>query len=117
MILDKYYNDSRIRVVRRSHPEESNDSIYYELLKYMRLYVQKFVPQGLHKNEIKSVNKEFYPKVIAYLRNASCLVFSIEGNLYSTGDSSGIFNHGIFKVACKMEPQPLIVQEVTANFD
>ncbi len=117
MILDKYYKDSGIRVVRHSLTEEDNHRAYYERLKYIRVYAKKFLPRGLDPDEIKSVNKAFYPKAIKHLRQGSGLVFSPEGNSYKTGDSPGIFRHGVFKLACSMNPQPLIVPIVMANFD
>ncbi|MEK9603623.1 MAG: GDSL-type esterase/lipase family protein [Flavobacteriaceae bacterium] len=116
-ILDKYYGDSGMRVVRHSLPEEENHRAYYERLDYIRVYAKKFIPEGLNKNDIKWVNKEFYPKAISHLNKNAALVFSPEGNSYPTGDSPGIFRHGIFKLACKMNPQPLIVPLVMANFD
>ncbi len=117
MILDKYYKDSGIRVVRHSLPEEDNHRTYYERLKYIRVYANKFLPQGLDPDKIRSVNKAFYPEAIKHLRQGSGLVFSPEGNSYRTGDSPGIFRHGIFRLACCMDPQPLIVPLVMANFD
>ena len=117
MILDKYYKDSGIRVVRHSLPEEDNHRAYYERLKYIRVYANKFLPQGLDPDKIRSVNKAFYPEAIKHLRQGSGLVFSPEGNSYRTGDSPGIFRHGIFRLACCMDPQPLIVPLVMANFD
>ena len=117
VILDKYYKDSGVRVVRHSLPDEDNHRTYYERLKYLRVYAKNFLPEGLDKKEIKSVNKEFYPQAINHLRQGSGLVFSPEGNSYKTGDSPGIFRYGIFKLACCMDPQPLIVPLVMANFD
>lgn len=117
MILDRYYKDSGVRVVRHSLPGEDNHRTYYERLKYIRVYAKNFLPDGLAPEEIKSVNKGFYPKAIEHLRNGSGLVFSPEGNSYKTGDSPGVFRHGIFKLACRMDPQPLMVPLVMANFD
>ena len=117
MVLYKYYKDSGIRVVRHSLPEEKNHRAYYERLKYIRVYAKKFLPPGLGQDQIKSVNKAFYPKAMKILKQGSGLVFSPEGNSYKTGDSPGIFRHGIFRLACCMDPQPLIVPLVMANFD
>ena len=116
-VLDKYYNDSGTRVVRHSLPEEKNHRAYYERLKYIRVYAKKFMPPGLDKNKIKLVNKAFYPMAIKTLKQGSGLVFSPEGNSYRTGDSPGVFRQGIFRLACCMDPQPLIVPLVMANFD
>lgn len=117
MILDKYYKDSGIRVVRHSLPEEENHRTYYERLKYIRVYAKNFLPEGLDPNVVKSVNKDFYIKAVKHLSQGSGLVFSPEGNSYKTGDSPGAFRYGIFKLAACMSPQPLIVPLVMANFD
>ena len=117
MILDKYYKDSGIRVVRHSLPEEDNHRTYYERLKYIRVYAKNFLPEGLDPNVVKSVNKDFYIKAVKHLIQGSGLVFSPEGNSYKTGDSPGAFRYGIFKLAACMSPQPLIVPLVMANFD
>ena len=117
MILDKYYKNSGVRVVRHSLPEEDNHRNYYDRLQYIRVYAKNFVPDEIDSTKIKSVNKEFYPKAIKHLSEGSGLVFSPEGNSHPTGDSPGIFRHGIFKLASEMDPQPLIVPLVMANFD
>ena len=117
IILDKYYGDSGMRVVRHSLPEENNHMNYYDRLKFIRVYSQKFLPEGLDVEEVKTANKEFYPQAMTHLSEGSGLVFSPEGNSYPTGDSPGIFRHGIFKLACMIDPQPLIVPLVMANFD
>ena len=117
MILDKYYKNSGIRVVRHSLQEEYNHRVYYDRLKYIRVYSKKFIPDRLDQDEIRSVNKSFYPKAIKHLRQGLGLVFSPEGNSHKTGDSPGVFRHGIFKLASCMKPQPLIVPLVMANFD
>jgi lysophospholipase L1-like esterase/1-acyl-sn-glycerol-3-phosphate acyltransferase len=117
VILDKYYKDSGVRVVRHSLPEEDNHRSYYQRLQYIRVYAKKFLPAGLDPKEIQLVNKGFYPQAIKHLAEGSGLVFSPEGNSYKTGDSPGIFRYGIFKLACCMDPQPLIVPLVMSNFD
>ena len=117
MILDKYYKDSGIRVVRHSLPEEDNHRTYYERLKYIRVYAKNFLPEGLDPKVFKLVNKDFYIKAVKHLSQGSGLVFSPEGNSYETGDSPGAFRYGIFKLAACMSPQPLIVPLVMANFD
>ena len=117
LILDRYYQDPGVRVARHSLANEINHRAYYDRLDYIRVYAQKFVPDGMDKKEIKRSNKGFYTKAIAHLEKGFPLVFSPEGNSYTSQDSPGIFRYGIFKLACKMDPQPLIVPLVMANFD
>ena len=117
MILEKYYNDSGIRVVRHSLPDEHNHRNYYDRLRYIRVYAKKFLPKGLDPDQVKSVNQDFYVKALKYLSQGSALVFSPEGDSHKTSDSPGEFKHGIFRLASFMSPQPLIVPIVMANFD
>ena len=116
-ILDKYYKDSGVRVVRHSLPDELQNKAYYERLKYIRVYAHEFIPEGLDEEVIKTVNQQFYIEAIKHLGENSGLVFSPEGNSHSTINSPGIFRYGIFKLACRIDPQPWIIPLVMANFD
>ena len=116
-ILDKYYKDSGVRVVRHSLPNETQHKDYYERLNYIRVYAHKFIPEGLDKEVIKKENLQFYTQAMKHLSENSGLVFGPEGNSYPTEDSPGIFRYGIFKLSCMMDPQPWIVPLVMANFD
>ena len=91
-----------------------NHRAYYERLKYIRVYAKKFLPPGLARIR-SNRSTSFYLKAMKILKQGSGW-FSPEGNSYKTGDSPGIFKHGIFRLAC-MDPQPLIVPLVMANFD
>lgn len=116
-ILNKYYKNPGIRVVRHSLPEEINHKRYYDKFDYIRVFTKNFTPRELQKNVIKKVNQQFYPLASEALENNKGLVFSPEGASYLTESSPGFFNKGIFKLACAMELQPLIVPIVMANFD
>ena len=117
LILNKYYNQTGNRVARFSLDSEINHKAYYDRLGFIRVYAKNFTPSNLKKKEIRAINKQFYPQAIETLRGGSGLVFSPEGYSYTTEDSPGSFRHGIFKLACRMIPQPLIVPLVLANFD
>lgn len=117
LILDKYYKKPGNRVARFSLPSESNHKAYYDRLGFIRVYAKDFTPEHLEKKEIRGINQQFYSKAIESLEGGSGLVFSPEGSSYSTEESPGSFRHGIFKLACRMIPQPLIVPLVMANFD
>ena len=117
LILNKYYNQTGNRVVRYSLNSEINHNSYYDRLGFIRVYAKDFTPFNLEKKEIRAINEQFYPKAIEILKGGSGLVFSPEGNSYPTEDSPGSFRHGIFKLACRMIPQPLIVPLVMVNFD
>ena len=117
LILDKYYNKPGNRVARYSLPSEKNHKAYYDRLGFIRVYAKDFTPKDLKKESIRTINNQFYDKASKNLENGSGLVFSPEGYSYATEKSPGIFRHGIFKLACRMIPQPLIVPLVMANFD
>ena len=116
-IIDKYYNQSGNRVARFSLPSENNHKAYYDRLGFIRVYAKDFTPKNLKKEEIKTINHQFYPQAMESLKSGSALVFSPEGYSYATEGSPGSFRHGIFKLACRMIPQPVIVPLVMANFD
>ena len=116
-IVDKYYNQPGNRVARFSLPSENNHKAYYDRLGFIRVYAKDFTPKNLKKEEIKTINHQFYPQAMESLKSGSALVFSPEGYSYATEGSPGSFRHGIFKLACRMIPQPVIVPLVMANFD
>ena len=66
MILDKYYNDSGIRVVRHSLPDEDNHRNYYDRLRYIRVYAKKFLPKGL---DLKDSDAWTQSKVTDLMKN------------------------------------------------
>ena len=117
LILNKYYNQTGNRVARYSLNSEINHKSYYDRLGFIRVYAKDFTPINIEKKEIRAINEQFYPKAIEILKGGSGLVFSPEGNSYTTEESPGFFRHGIFKLACRMIPQPLIVPLVMVNFD
>ena len=117
LILNKYYNQTGNRVARYSMNSEINHKSYYDRLGFIRVYAKDFTPVNLEKKEIRAINEKFYSKAIEILKGGSGLVFSPEGYSYTTENSPGSFRHGIFKLACRMIPQPLIVPLVMVNFD
>ena len=117
LILNKYYQDPGIRVSRYSLEGEKNHHAYYNRLGFIRVYAKDFTPAHLDPEEVKNTNKQFYEKATNVLESKKNMVFSPEGYSYSTDDSPGPFNEGIFKLACGMKNDPLIVPVVMANFD
>lgn len=117
MILNRYYNNPGIRVVRHSLSEEENHKRYYDRFDYIRVYAKEFLPPELKKKEIKTVNQQFYFQAVEKLKENTSLVFSPEGASYYTETSPGPFRNGIFKLAAAMKQQPLIVPIVLVNFD
>ena len=106
MILNRYYNNPGIRVVRHSLSEEENHKRYYDRFDYIRVYAKEFLPPELKKKEIKTVNQQFYFQAVEKLKENTSLVFSPEGASYYTETSPGPFRNGIFKLAAAMKQQP-----------
>jgi lysophospholipase L1-like esterase len=116
-ILYSYYNDPGERVVRHALSNEKNHKIYYDKLNYVKVYSKAFMPPNTTKEEIKIAHDEFRVKTTENLRQQKGLVFSPEGNSYSTEASPGPFKLGVFKLAASIKDQPNIVPLVMTGFD
>jgi lysophospholipase L1-like esterase/1-acyl-sn-glycerol-3-phosphate acyltransferase len=116
-ILHTYYGNPGIRVTRYALPNEKSHKIYYDRLGYIRVFAESFIPKGTAKKTIKNENKLFYNRAVQELQNDMSLVCSPEGFSYETQNSPGPFKKGVFSLASSMNPQPMIVPIVLANFD
>ena len=115
MILEKYYNDSGIRVVRHSLPDEDNHRNYYDRLRYIRVYAKNSYQKDTDPDQVKSVNQDFYVKALKTARDQHW--FSVLKVILIKHQILLAFKHGIFRLASFMSPQPFIVPIVMANFD
>ena len=116
-ILHTYYGNPGIRVTRHALPNEKSHQMYYDLLGYIRVFAEPFIPNGIAKKTIKKENKKFFKTAIQELQNGNSLVCSPEGGSHRTPNSPGPFKKGVFALASSMNPQPKIVPIVLANFD
>ncbi|MDC3079464.1 GDSL-type esterase/lipase family protein [Flavobacteriaceae bacterium] len=116
-ILHTYYGNPGIRVTRHALPNEKSHQIYYDLLGYIRVFSEPFIPKGITKKTIKKENKNFFKIATRELQNENSLVCSPEGISHQTLNSPGPFKKGVFALASSMSPQPKIVPIVLANFD
>ena len=116
-MLYTYYGNPGIRVTRYALPNEKSHKIYYDRLGYIRVFAESFIPKGTSKKTIKNQNKLFYNSAVQELQNDMSLVCSPEGFSYETQNSPGPFKKGVFTLASSMNPQPMIVPIVLANFD
>ena len=116
-ILHTYYGNPGIRVTRHALPNEKSHQMYYDLLGYIRVFAEPFIPNGIAKKTIKKENKKFFKTAIQELQNGNSLVCSPEGVSHRTPNSPGPFKKGVFALASSMNPQPKIVPIVLANFD
>ena len=107
-----------MRVVRKSHPHEYGHQKYFDRLGYIYVYAK-------HMDE-----DEENPKLLAEQRRlafldtaARCLgegknlVICPEGTCTTTERSPLPLKAGAFRLAAFVEPEPLIVPIVIANFD
>ena len=116
-ILHTYYGNPGTRVTRHALPNEKSHQMYYDLLGYIRVFAEPFIPNGITKKTIKKENKKFFKTAIQELQNGYSLVCSPEGVSHRTPNSPGPFKKGVFALASSMNPQPKIVPIVLANFD
>ena len=118
MLLARKYGEPPMRVVRKSHPHEYGHQKYFDRLGYIYVYAK-------HMDE-----DEENPKLLAEQRRlafldtaARCLgegknlVICPEGTCTTTERSPLPLKAGAFRLAAFVEPEPLIVPIVIANFD
>ena len=118
MLLARKYGEPPVRVVRKSHPHEYGHQKYFDRLGYIYVYAK-------HMDE-----DEENPKLLAEQRRlafldtaARCLgegknlVICPEGTCTTTERSPLPLKAGAFRLAAFVEPEPLIVPIVIANFD
>ncbi len=116
-ILDKYYNNPGVRIVRCSKPSEIKHSNYYDKFNYIRVYSKDFLPKNFTKKKIKDFNNDFFKRSLNELKNNNSLIISPEGVSCETENSPGKFKSGAFKLATMSRIEPYIVPIVMVNFD
>jgi len=113
MLLYRRYGQAPVRVIRASGRREYGHRRYYDRLGY--IYVSSRVPGEQSARVIDPA--EFDHQVAATLAAKRNLVICPEGTSVSTAQSPVRFRPGIFRLAATLEPEPLIVPVVVANFD
>ena len=116
-ILDKYYNNPGVRIVRCSKPSEIKHSNYYDKFGYVRVYSKGFIPSDLKKEKIKKINNNFFKNSLNELDKNNGIIISPEGLSQLTEDSPGPFKPGAFKLATMSKIEPFIVPIIMVNFD
>lgn len=117
MILYRKYGDPGIRVVRVPRSEEFGHQNYYSKLGHINVYTQESdnSPEAAEKQ--KEQNMMFYKTAAEFIASGQNLMLSPEGTSFKTEDSPGPFKAGAFRLAASINPEPLIVPIVVANFD
>ena len=116
-ILNKYYKNPGMRVIRNSLSSENNHSNYYDKFNYIRVYSRDFLPQNITKKKLKDSNIDFFKRSLNELKNNNSIIISPEGVSCETENSPGKFKSGAFKLATLSRIEPYIVPIVMVNFD
>ena len=113
MLLYRRYGQAPVRVIRASGAKEYGHRRYYDRLGY--IYVSSRTPGEESARNIDP--GEFNQEVAATLAAGQNLVICPEGTSVPTAQSPVRFRPGIFGLAASLDPEPLIVPVVVANFD
>ncbi|HEX8510371.1 MAG TPA: cyclic nucleotide-binding domain-containing protein [Propionibacteriaceae bacterium] len=113
MLLYRHYGQAPVRVIRASGRREYGHRRYYDRLGY--IYVSSRTPGEESARAIDPA--EFNHQVADTLAAGHNLVICPEGTSVPTAQSPVRFRPGIFGLAASLDPEPLIVPVVVANFD
>ena len=113
MILDPQYGDSGVRVVRRGRGEEYGHHHYYDRLGHIYVHTA----ESDRVNAPPDQRQVFNQTASEYLRAGTNLIICPEGTSNWSDESPSEFKKGTFHLAASLDPEPLIVPIVVANFD
>ena len=118
MLLSPKYGEPPLRVVRKSHPDEYGHQKYFDRLGYIYVYAKHVdEEEGNPKLLAEQRRRAFLETAARSLRDGKNLVICPEGTCSVTEQSPLPLKAGIFRLAAFVEPEPLIVPIVVANFD
>ena len=115
MLLYKKYNDPGIRTIRVGKGAEFAHQNYYEQLGYINVFTKDSDAQT--KETLWDSRNYFFNEAGRYLKEGYNIIISPEGTSYSTQESPGPFKQGAFQLATLVNPEPMIIPIVIANFD
>ena len=118
MVLSRKYGEPPVRVVRKSHPDEYGHQKYFDRLGYIYVYA-KHVDEDERNPKLLAEHRRraFFETAARCLRDGKNLVICPEGTCTVTERSPLPLKAGVFRLAAFVEPEPLIVPVVVANFD
>lgn len=118
MLLSPKYGEPPLRVVRKSHPDEYGHQKYFDRLGYIYVYAKHVdEEEGNPKLLAEQRRRAFLETAARCLRDGKNLVICPEGTCSVTERSPLPLKAGVFRLAAFVEPEPLIVPIVVANFD
>jgi 1-acyl-sn-glycerol-3-phosphate acyltransferase len=102
----------------KSRPEEYGHQKYFDRLGYIYVYA-KHVDEDERNPKLLAEQRRqaFFETAARYLRDGKNLVICAEGTCTVTEKSPLPLKAGAFRLATFVEPEPLIVPVVVANFD
>ena len=116
-ILHTYYGNPGTRVTRHALPNEKSHQMYYDLLGYIRVFAEPFIPMELRKKLLKKENKSSLKQPFRNFKMAIVWCVVRKGFLTEHQTLQDHSKKGVFALASSMNPQPKIVPIVLANFD
>jgi CRP-like cAMP-binding protein/1-acyl-sn-glycerol-3-phosphate acyltransferase len=118
MLLSRKYGEPPVRVVRKSHPHEYGHQKYFDRLGYIYVYA-KHMDEDEDNPKLLAEQRRlaFLETAARYLGDGKNLVICPEGTCTTTERSPLPLKAGAFRLAAFVEPEPLIVPIVIANFD
>jgi CRP-like cAMP-binding protein len=118
MLLSPKYGEPPLRVVRKSHPDEYGHQKYFDRLGYIYVYAKHVdEDEGNPRLLAEQRRRAFLETAARCLRDGRNLVICPEGTCSVTERSPLPLKAGVFRLAAFVEPEPLIVPIVVANFD
>lgn len=118
MLLSPKCGEPPLRIVRKSHPDEYGHQKYFDRLGYIYVYAKHVdEEEGNPKPLAEQRRRAFLETAAQCLRDGKNLVICPEGTCGVTEQSPLPLKAGVFRLAAFVEPEPLIVPIVVANFD
>jgi len=116
MLLHPCYGNGDVRVVRKGRGEEFGHRTYYDRLEHLYVYTTESDPLG-GEEEVRQRRTDFFEAASNYIRQGKNIVICPEGTSNWSHESPSMFKVGAFRLAARIQPEPLIVPIVVANFD
>ncbi|MEJ2687767.1 MAG: 1-acyl-sn-glycerol-3-phosphate acyltransferase, partial [Gammaproteobacteria bacterium] len=111
-----HYGESAVRVVRLCRGDEHGHHAYYGRLGHIPVRTGESEPESSDPGSHAGW-QSFVDAAGAHLRAGRNLIVCPEGASQRAADSPAPFRSGAFRLAGALEPEPLIVPVVLANFD
>jgi hypothetical protein len=118
MLLSRKYGEPPVHVVRKSHPDEYGHQKYFDRLGYIYVYA-KHVDEDEANSKLLAEHRRraFLETAARCLGDGKNVVICPEGTCTVTEQSPLPLKAGAFRLAAFVEPEPLVVPIVVANFD